>query len=203
MNRLLYEITHTTNYEYGGDVSLSQHLLRLSPREYRRQLCLSHEIKVSPNPATLTAHHDYFGNRTHFLAIESTHQNLQIESRFRVAISPAFVPEPLETPPWERVRALVKDDISRKSLEAHEFTYASPLVPVQDDFADYARDSFTADRPILDAVSDLTRRIHEDFTFDPTATTVTTPVSEVFKQRRGVCQDFVHFQLACLRSHGV
>jgi transglutaminase-like putative cysteine protease len=88
-------------------------------------------------------------------------------------------------------------------LEAHEFTYASPLVPNADEFADYAKASFTPARPVLDAVTDLTRRIQRDFTFDPAATTVTTPVAEVFKQRRGVCQDLAHLQIACLRSHGL
>jgi transglutaminase-like putative cysteine protease len=135
--------------------------------------------------------------------VEKPHHQLAITSRSRVAVGPAFIPEPLETPAWENVRARCRDDHAGQTLEAHEFTYPSPLVPMANEFADYAKASFMPARPILDAVTDLTRRIHEDFTFDAAATTVTTPVGEVFKGRRGVCQDFAHFQIACLRTHGL
>jgi len=203
MRKLLYEITHTTTYEYLGDVSVSHHLLRLTPRHYLKQDRLSHDLTIRPEPGTVSVHRDYFGNPTHFVAVQTSHQQLVVESRSRVAVSPAFIPEPLETPAWETVRARCRDDHSGQALEAHEFTYPSPLVPNADEVAEYARASFTPERPVLDAVTDLTRRIQEDFTFDPTATTVTTPLAEVFRERRGVCQDFAHFQLACLRSHGL
>jgi transglutaminase-like putative cysteine protease len=200
MKKLLYEINHTTTYDYAGDVSVSQHLLRLAPRHYLKQDCLAHELEIHPQPGTISAHRDYFGNSTHFVGIETPHQRLVVRSRSRVAVSPALLPDQFETPSWETVRAQCRDDHSGLALEAHEFTYPSPLVPRSDDFAGYAGQSFTPKRPILDAVTDLTRRIHEDFAFDPAATTVTTPVGEVFQTRRGVCQDFAHFQIACLRS---
>lgn len=203
MKKLLYEITHSTTYAYAGDVSVSHHLLRLTPRHGRRQSCLSHELSINPSAGAQRAYRDYFGNLTHFIAVESLHQQLVIVARSRVAVAPAFVPETSETPAWEIVRARCRDDHSSQALEAHEFIYPSPLVPAQDVFADYAKVSFTRGRPVFDAAQDLTRRIHEDFAFDSTATTVGTPVSEVFRQRRGVCQDFVHFQLACLRSLGL
>jgi transglutaminase-like putative cysteine protease len=203
MKKLLYEITHTTTYDYLGDVSVSHHLLKLAPRHYFRQDCLAHNLEIFPQPGTLSVHRDYFVNVSHFVGIESPHQQLAIKSRSRVAVGLAFTPEPLETPPWETVRSRCRDDHSGQALEAHEFTYASPLVPLGDNFHDYARISFPKERPVLDAVSDLTRRIHEDFTFDAGATTVTSPVADVFKSRRGVCQDFAHFQIACLRSIGL
>ena len=203
MKKLLYEITHTTNYTYAGDVSVSHHLLRLTPRHGRKQRCLSHELIITPAAGSRSAYRDYFGNLTHFIAVEAAHQQLVITARSRVAVAPAFIPDPAETPAWEIVRARCRDDHSSQALEAHEFIYPSPLVPIKDDFADYAKASFTRGRPVFDAAQDLTRRIHEDFAFDPAATTVGTPVSEVFRQRRGVCQDFVHFQLACLRSLGL
>lgn len=203
MRKLLYEITHTTTYDYVGDVSVSHHLVRLTPRQYSRQACLGHELVISPEPATVSTHRDYFGNLTHFVAVEKGHQQLVIKSTSRVTVTPAGVPDPAETPSWEAVRARCRDDHSGKALEAHEFTYPSPLIPQAEEFSQYAHASFTPDRPVLEAVMDLTGRIHADFTFDSAATTVTTPVTEVFKQRRGVCQDFVHFELACLRSHGL
>src|SRR5262249_5827996 len=128
---------------------------------------------------------------------------LTIQSRSRVAVRPAFIPDRLETPAWESVRARCRSDHSGHALEAHEFTYPSPLIPNSDEFAEYAKSSFSRGRPLFDAVTDLSRRIHADFTFDTSATNVTTPVSDFFRQRRGVCQDFVQFEIACLRSIGL
>lgn len=203
MRKLLYEISHATTYAYVEEVSVSQHLLRLTPRDDGKQNRLAHELEIVPRAETISLHRDYFGNSTHVIGVDTPHRQLAITSRSRVAVGPSFIPEPLETPAWEVVRARCRDDHSGQALEAHEFTYPSPLVPQADDFADYAKASFTPGRPVLDAVTDLTRRIHEDFEFDPAATTVTSPVADVFRERRGVCQDFAHFQLACLRSHGL
>jgi len=203
MRKLLYGISHTTTYEYVGEVSVSHHLLRLTPRADAKQSCLEHQLSIQPAPGSISLHRDYFGNPTHVIGLNTPHQQLVIASESRVAVALPFIPEPLETPPWETVRACCRDDRSGPALEALEFIYASPFVATTDDFADYSKDSFAAARPILDAVVDLTRRIHEDFTFDPAATSVTTPLSDVFKQRRGVCQDFAHFQIACLRAQGL
>lgn len=203
MRQLLYEITHTTGYEYRGMVSVSHHLLRLAPRELPRQRCLFHEFEIHPRPSVLNPHGDYFGNLTHFIAVEQSHGSLEVTSRCRVAVAPAFIPEASETPGWESVRSRCRSDHSRASLEAHEHTYASPLVPTSAEFAAYAHPSFTPGRPILEAVADFMARVHKEFRFDPSATNVTTPVHEVFRHRRGVCQDFAHFLIACLRSLGL
>jgi transglutaminase-like putative cysteine protease len=200
---LLYEVSHTTAYEYTGPVSVSHHLLRLAPRENGRQTCLKYDVVISPTAETISLRSDYFGNPTHFIEVQSPHQKLVIHSRSQVVVSPAFIPEPSETPAWEAVRARCRDDHSGQTLEAHEFTYPSQLIPAAEDIADYAKASFPRSRPILDAVTDLTARIREDFTFDPAATTVTTPLSDVVRLRRGVCQDFAHFQIACLRAQGL
>lgn len=203
MKQLLYDIAHTTAYDYEGTVSVSHHLLRLALRGSVRQRLLSHHLAIEPAPAVVTAHSDYFGNTAHFVTVECPHSRLAMASRSRVAVGPAFLPEPTETPAWESVRSRCRDDHSGSTLEAHEFTYPSPLVPVGAALADYALPSFAKGRPILDAVRDLTRRIHGEFKFEAGATSVTTPVADVFKHRRGVCQDFAQFQIACLRSLGL
>jgi transglutaminase-like putative cysteine protease len=203
VKKLLFEITHRTAYDYVSDVSVSHHLLRLTPRDYPKQRCLEHQLNIEPPATTVSERRDYFGNLTHFVSVETTHKRFAITSRCRVAVSPVFIPEPLETPAWEVVRSSCRDDHTGQTLEAHEFTYASPLVPAPGEFAEYAMPSFPPRRPILDAVADLTRRIGEDFVFDPVATTVTTPVADVLCQRRGVCQDLAHVQIACLRSQGL
>ncbi len=203
MRKLLYEISHDTTYDYVGSVAISHHLVRLAPRRLPHQHVLAHELSVQPLPAVMSEHTDYFGNRTQFLTVEGAHARLVIRSKAGVAVGPVFVPDPTETAPWESVRLRCQADHAGPGLEAHEFTYGSPLAPVQGDFAEYAAVSFTHHRPLLDGVLDLTRRINTEFAFDATATNVATPVSDFFRNRRGVCQDFAQFEIACLRSLGL
>jgi transglutaminase-like putative cysteine protease len=203
MKRLIYEIRHETAYAYQGAVSVSHHLLRLTPRSTAAQQLNQCDVTVDPAPAVLSQHCDYFGNATHFLAIERPHESLTISARSRVSVSLAFVPDLGETMAWEQVGAVCRGDHTRGSLEAHEFTYPSTYIPVVAEFSEYARPSFARGRPVLEAVVDLTARIHADFTFDTQATTVSTPIMEVLRGRRGVCQDFAHLQIACLRSLGL
>lgn len=203
MQRLLYDIVHATEYDYQGTVSVSHHLLRLEPRRTPRQQCLRHEFRIVPEPSVITTHCDYFGNRSHFIAVERPHGSLSVTSRARVAVSPAFLPDTSETPAWETVRSRCCVDRTWAALEANEYTHPSPLVPTSAEFADYALESFTRSRPIFEALSDLMERLQSDFRFDPTATTVSTPLAEFHRNRRGVCQDFAHFLIACLRSIGL
>jgi len=203
MKAQLFEIAHTTVYDYYAPVAVSHHLMRLTPRALPRQKVLEHEIEVDPKPVVTDSRMDYFGNDTTFVTIERTHRRLRVTSRSRVALSPAFVPDASETPGWETVRGLCRIDRTTTVLEATEYTFASPQVPVDASFAEYAAPSFEPNRPILDAVTDLTARIHDEFKFDATATTVSTPLADVLKNRRGVCQDFAHLQIACLRALGL
>jgi len=203
MKAQLYELTHTTTYDYHSPVTVSHHLLRVTPRLQTRQLRLDHSIETDPVAANISQRTDYFGNEVTFATIEGAHRQLRLTSRSRVAVGPAFVPEPAETPAWESVRGMCRSDRSPSVLEAIEFTFASPAVPLEPVFADYAAVSFASRRSILEAALDLTSRINADFQFDATATTVSTPLLEVLENRRGVCQDFAHFQIACLRSLGL
>ena len=203
MKAQLFDITHTTTYDYKTTVTVSHHLLRLAPRRLGRQWRLEHALNIEPLPAVTRFHTDYFGNEVMFATIEGAHRQLCVTSRNRVAVAPAFIPDPLETPAWESVRGLYRTDRSANSLDATEYTFASPLVPVGLEFEDFALASFAPDRPILEAVMSLTGSIFENFKFDPTATTVSTPLEQVLRERRGVCQDFAHLQIACLRSLGL
>ncbi len=203
MKAQLFEIEHTTLYDYHAPVTVSYHLMRLTPRALSRQRRLTHTIELDPAPATLNRRVDYFGNDTTFATVDRTHRQLRATSRSRVAVSPAFIPDASETPSWESVRGLCRTDRTASVLEATEFTFASPAIPVTAPFAEYAAPSFARDRPILEAVAHLTARIHHEFKFDPAATTISTPLDEVLSNRRGVCQDFAHLQIACLRALGL
>ncbi len=200
---MIYDITHTTTYEYTDPVSLSQHTVRLHPRDLPRQRCLANRLVIDPRPAVAQWHFDYFGNWLTFVTIEGAHKQMAATSQSRVEVSSPDWPDPDRTPPWEAVRdfsmVYKADDI----LEAREFIYGSPLVPKSREFREYAEPSFRPRRPVLEAVLDLTARIHADFKFDPKATSVATPLSEVLQARRGVCQDFAQLEIACLRAIGV
>jgi len=198
-----YEVTHNTSYEYDHEVSLAYHLMRLKPREEPRQRCLEHELRIEPLPALTGQRTDYFGNTAGFCTIEGPHKTLAVTARSLVEVWPAALPDLALTPAWESVRELCRGDRLTAAAEAEEFAFPSPLVPRSAAFAGYAATSFLPGRPLLQAVLDLTGRIHREFSFDPKATTVATPLEQVFKERRGVCQDFAHFQMACLRSLGL
>lgn len=197
---MIYLVTHRTTYTYSSDVTVSQHVARLRPRELPTQKCLAHELTVSPAPARTTESDDYFGNHTAFFAMDGPHRELAVTARSKVEVTAPAWPQPTDTAPWDAQR---EDTDPALPLAVQEFLYPSSLVPVLPALADYARPSFEPGRPLLEAAFDLTRRIFTDFAFDPTATTVATPIETVLQDRRGVCQDFAHLEIACLRALGI
>ena len=200
---MIYRITHVTAYRYGDPVATSHHLLHLAPRETERQVNRREELVVSPVPASRAERVDYFGNRTTYFEVQSPHSELAVESRREVELLPVPPPPSSGGPAWEIVRDQARRPHDLESLHACEMTFPSPFVRWSAEVVRYASASFPAGRPLLDGVSDLTRRIHTDLTYDQSATVVSTPVDEVLSLRRGVCQDFAHLQIACLRSLGL
>jgi transglutaminase-like putative cysteine protease len=193
-----YDVVHRTQYSYSEAVSVSQHIARLTPRGLPHQECLEHRLQVDPLPAVRSDHLDYFGNRATLFSMQGGHRRLTVTARSRVKVQPRPLPRGEDTPPWEAAT-----DHQVLPLEAVECIFDSPSIRVSSEFTAYARVSFTPGRPLLDAFADLTRRIHEDFIFEPGVTTVATDLDNVFRQRRGVCQDFACFEIACLRSLGL
>jgi transglutaminase-like putative cysteine protease len=200
---MVYNISHRTTYEYSDSVSLSQHFLRLRPRPLPQQVCSEHVLKISPTPSSIDHRIDYFGNRVTFFTVEGAHRELEIISESTVTALAAANPDPAETPSWNSARDLTRGAQIGPALEASEFIFDSPSIQTSPALADYAAACFPKGRPILEAVLELTQRIYSDFKFDPKATTVSTPLEQVFQSRRGVCQDFAHVQIACLRSLGL
>jgi len=198
-----YKITHTTTYSYAETVPICHNEVRLTPRDGRLQTCTNHRLAIKPKPTACTRRNDYFGNGTHHFSILEGHKRLSVRVISRVEVRPPSYPEPAATRPWEEVRDLVRLAATPVALDALQFVYDSPSVTAIDAVGDYAARSFPPGRPILAAVRELTARIHADFAFDPKATTVSTPVDEVFELKRGVCQDFAHLQIAGLRTLGI
>jgi transglutaminase-like putative cysteine protease len=200
---MIYDLAHSTTFDYANAVSLSHHTLRLLPRELPGQECLESALEITPTPAVIKSHRDYFGNQMTFVTVEGSHRRLVVTSRSRVNVASTTPPKPETTPAWEKVRDLCVADEPNAALEAREFIYPSPYIKRQAEFTAYAQPSFAAGRPVLDTVLDLTNRIHTEFKFDSKATTIATPLDEVMKLRRGVCQDFAQLEIACLRAMGI
>ena len=198
---MIYEITHLTRYSYGAIVELTTGVLRLAPRSGDGQEVQRFSILTDPVSQPLTERIDPFGNRVTSLRIEKPHRQLSITASSRVRVN--RTPPPTRSPAWETV---VAEAIAMTSLDADcpaIALYPSRRVALFDEATAYAKQSFGPHRPIFDAASELARRIRSDFTYDPEATEVNTPAAEAFDRRRGVCQDFAHFMIACLRSLGL
>jgi transglutaminase-like putative cysteine protease len=197
---MIYKIVHRTTFKYRHPVAVGNHVACLKPRSLARQQLASSKLLIQPTPATITERIDYFGNLLCFFTVQEPHNELVVEARSEVRIEDGVAPTPQESPPWEEVVKSLPLDQSGEGLEAYQFRFESPRIKLRPEFVSYALQSFTPRRPMREALLDLTGRIHKDFRFDSKVTNVRTPTEEVFRKRRGVCQDFAHFQIACLRS---
>jgi transglutaminase-like putative cysteine protease len=198
-----YHITHRTLYEYAAPVSVSHHVARLEPRATATQARESYTLQIFPEPSLRKARTDYFGNQLCFFAIQEIHTKLEIITSSRVTVQPGRPGQNDSTAAWESVAEMFRDPVLPEVVEPYQFVFDSPQVRASLELAGYARESFAGGTPLVAGVRDLTRRIFEDFKFDPKATTVATPLEEVWEKRRGVCQDFAHLGIACLRSLGL
>lgn len=206
--RVDYAIVHTTAYRYAAAVSLSQQLLHLAPRAVPRQQCHAHDLRIEPAPARRSDGRDPFGNPLTRLEFDRPHAALVITSSMQVSCEARAMPLDLaDSPAWEDVvdafRYRPACAPGADLLDAARYRFESPYVRIKTMFAEYARDCFLPQRPLLDAAHALMRKIHREFAYDPAATEVETPLLDVFARRRGVCQDFAHILLACLRSLGL
>ena len=200
---MTYNIVHRTLYEYAASVAVSHHVARLEPRTTPTQERDHFSLKIFPEPTLRKARPDYFGNRLCFFTIQQVHSRLEIITASRVTVSAAKSSGNESSASWESVAGMFRDPVSPEVVEPYQFIFDSPQVRASFDLADYAAQSFPKDTPLLAGTRDLTRRIFEDFKYDAKATTVATPLEEVLEKRRGVCQDFAHLGIACLRSLGL
>jgi transglutaminase-like putative cysteine protease len=199
-----YRIVHRTEYRYGATVSLCHNMAHLRPRNLASQQCLGHRLEIDPLPMDLAEHVDYYGNHVSYFSIQQPHRNLTVTATSEVELYPGTGQLALETDvPWDEVAARLARPDSETARENRQFVLESPLVPTGRALADYASPSFPPGRPLLESVRDLMARVHHEFTYDPEFSTVSTPLSEVLASRRGVCQDFAHLAIGCLRSLGL
>jgi transglutaminase-like putative cysteine protease len=199
-----YRVVHETRYTYQGAVSLSQQYLHLTPRSFAYQKTESHQVRLDPLANDGAEGVDFFGNATRHFAITVPHTGLLVHAESTVVLGERHTLARIgATPPWESLRDMMGKEKTPATLEACRYLYASPHVSPFPELQAYALASYTPGRPQLDAALDLTRRIFRDFEFDPKATEISTPLEEVLRGRRGVCQDFAQLMIGCLRSLGL
>jgi transglutaminase-like putative cysteine protease len=196
-----YAVVHETLYSYESPVVLSQQLLHLTPRVLDVQRMSEHRIEIEPAPAERYTRNDYFGNPVTQIMLAAPHAALTVRAVSAVEVLARAAPPAGGS--WEAARDRLRQGGGEALLEPMQFLFESPHVEFFRDLAAYAEPSFGKGRELLEAALDLTRRIHADFKFDPKATSVSTPLREVLAKRRGVCQDFAHFMIGCLRTLGL
>jgi transglutaminase-like putative cysteine protease len=197
-----YRITHSTRYGYEETIPLSHNVFRMRPREHAAQTCLQHQLLVLPAPEVRNEGFDYFGNHVTWFSLQEPHTVLRIAAESEVQVNPSGPHEVTHGPSWEQVLQILDAAPDTETLAAREFTFESPHVPWSPELAEFARPSLVSGRPFLQSVFDLTQRIHHDFKFIAGSTEIDTKVLDVFHSGQGVCQDFAHLQICCLRSLG-
>lgn len=198
-----YLVTHATTYSYSDPVPLCKNLVHLHPRDSVVQKCEEYRLTVVPTPTETDAYRDYFGNRVNYFAIHESHRRLSVTARSRLTLTQVPPFDSDASPAWESVAAEISAARGRELIEVLQFLLPSPQVANPLCMRSYAAKSFPKNRPVLRGAIDLMERIHRDFDYDTSATSVNTPLHEVFSLRKGVCQDFAHIQIGCLRALGI
>jgi transglutaminase-like putative cysteine protease len=201
-----YRVRHQTIYQYGGDVAHSHQLLHLTPRDLANQICHSRSITLDPEPGTRREYTDAFGNFVTRLEYDLPHDRLEVLAEAAVEVSARGDVRDAESAAWEEVRGGLMysgQPMTLVDLDACRFRMESSYVKIRQAFNDYSADCFVQGHPALLGAESLMHKIHRDFSYAPGTTNISTRVSEAFNARRGVCQDFAHIMLACLRSRGL
>lgn len=199
-----YRVRHETRYRYSSTVLGGHQLAHLAPRTTPWQTVLSHRVEIHPGVLERSESVDYFGNGVLRFLVDTPHDELMVRADSVVRIVSRLPDASVSDVPWEAALAAPYSGPNNVvNLDIAQYRLASPMVPILPGCAAYAKPSFAAGRPWLVALTELTTRIHCEFAYDAEATTVSTQVSEVLAERRGVCQDFAHLMVSCLRSLGL
>ena len=199
-----YKITHKTEYSYSDSVNLCYNEARLTPRSFVHQHCSNSQFVVDPEPGACRERQDFFGNTVYYFTIQQPHRELTVTVTSHVQVSGREMQlDFAEHLAWEEVCQRLQTDLDPEILELRQYILNSPMIPTMPELRTYAERSFSKERPLLEAVEELTDRLYTDFTYDPGFTTIATPLADVIQHRRGVCQDFAHLGIGCLRTLGL
>lgn len=199
---MLYSITHTTTYLYHEQVSLCHNIAMLSPRNTPAQTCRSSNIIITPLPEVLDTHTDFFGNKAIYFVVEQEHDKLSVTVTSLIEKIAAPADNPVSHSSWEAVRDLLQTSTGQ-FIEEKQFIAVTDITAPSNTISNYAAVSFTPGHSLYKSVYHLMQRIYNDFEFTPGFTTISTPLSTVMKERKGVCQDFAHLGISCLHAMGL
>jgi transglutaminase-like putative cysteine protease len=201
-----YQIRHQTVYAYAGDVAHAHHMLHLTPPATPTQRCSDYVLELWPRPALCRRHADAFGNMVTSLEIDRPHSRLEVTARMQVELLERPARLAAETLSWEQVAATLRYSpapVEPDRLNAMRYRTQSPFVPLKRVLVQFALECFAPGTPVLAGAEALMHKIHREFTYAPGDTHISTPLLEVLDKRRGVCQDYAHLMIACLRSIGL
>jgi len=198
-----YHVVHTTEFVYEARAGLCYNEARLLPRDLPNQHVLSTQLQINPSPHDYYERFDFFGNRTAYFSIQQPHDQLIVTAVSEVETLVTPMLDLAASLSWEQARERLRNDRAEEIMMASQFVIDSPTITIDALLEEYAEPSFVPGRPLVEAVHDLMQRIYREFTYDPEFSTIATPLREVLEHRSGVCQDFAHLAIGCLRSKGL
>lgn len=198
-----YRLRHYTHYHYAEPVEQAHNQIRMMLREVPHQRCTQRGIRVRPGPRYAKQFIDHFGNRVLYFELDKAHRDARIFVNHEVEVSARAIPDAASTQNWQQIASRLANNADEVARMLHMYSLPSPRVNFPDGVRELAAEHFSYGRPILEAVRSLASAIHTDFKFNPQATSIATPLSEVLEKRAGVCQDFAHLMIAAARSHGL
>jgi transglutaminase-like putative cysteine protease len=199
-----YKVIHTTTYNYSETVSFCHNIARLIPRNTDKQILKNVKVSIDPLPTILKEYEDFFGNKMVYFTIEQDHKKLTVKvvSEIEKQSVDSLEFGLYSNTSWEEVQQQIQQT-KPEYIDARQYRYETRMTTANGPIATYASQSFLPGRSMLEATKDLMHRIYFDFKFQSGFTTIATPLSVVMKERKGVCQDFAHLAIACIRSMGL
>jgi transglutaminase-like putative cysteine protease len=196
-----YKITHQTHYNYYENVNLAHNEAWLVPTSSMIQTCHKTHLHIEPRPSIYHEYTDFFGNTACHFSIQQPHDKMTVTATHLVEVHRNYHTQ--EPTPWEQVRDFLQESLTEEAIFASQFCLNTSFLTSLSEVKVYAQKSFRTNQPLLEASKHLMNRIFKDFKFVAGATTISTPLQQVFKQRKGVCQDFAHIGVACVRAMGL
>jgi transglutaminase-like putative cysteine protease len=194
-------VSHTTRYEYELPVVHAHHLAHLRPRTLPHQALATSRLEISPEPEATRGGLDYFGNPSEAIEVLTSHDLFEVRASSEVNVLPRGEVPPGVSRSFQECVARLRGE--PELCRTREFSFESPLVRLSPELRSYAEQSFLKDTDLVTGVLDLNARIHHEFRYEPAVTDVTTPLSRVLREKRGVCQDFAQLAIGCLRALGL
>lgn len=205
---MLFSVIHTTSYIYEGSVTYCHNIANLKPREFLGQKLVDYRLDISPKPNYIEEDLDFFGNTVTRFSINEPHKELIVTAISNVERNYNLEPNVFTSEICKNTTVKEALEIIKKGeeeiLKVVEFTLDSQFIKgISDEIKEYAKKSLQPESSLFEATKNLMERIFKDFKFDATFSTISTPLDEVMKAKKGVCQDFAQIGIACLRSIGL